>query len=138
MITNPLVLFDGKCNLCNGTVDFLIRKDSRKQLRFIALQSKEGKKLKKKFNVPVENDSVILIFKGRIFLESEAVLKIAEFLPYPWRIAAGFRVIPASLRNRIYKWIAVNRYRLFGKKKHCRVPTPEEKKMFPDQNDLKL
>lgn len=136
MNKNPLVLFDGVCNLCNGTVDFILKRDRKKQFRFVALQSEAGEKIRKKFRFPEEIDSVILIHKEKVFYESDAALEIARLLPAPWKWAVFFRIVPCSWRNALYRWIARNRYRLFGKKKECRIPTPEERKFFPEPNDL--
>lgn len=138
MIENPLVLFDGVCNLCNGTVNFILKRDKKKQFRFVPLQSEAGKKLKKKFFASGEMDSVALIYREKIYFESEAVLMIARLLPPPWRWAAFFRVIPVEWRNRMYRCVAKNRYRWFGKKTACRIPTPEEKRFFPEREDLNL
>ena len=134
----PLVLFDGVCNLCNGTVAFIIKKDSNKQFRFAALQSKTGKKSGEKYNIPSEIDSIILIYKNHIFYKSDAVLEIAGLLPFPWKLASMFKIIPKKMRNKMYQWIAKNRYIWFGKKESCRLPGPEEKLFFPEYDDLKF
>jgi len=136
MIKNPVILFDGVCNLCNGTVDFLIRKDRKRQFRFVALQSDGGEKIMEKYNIPADSDSVILIYDGKIYYESDAALKISSLLHFPWNVAKVFRIIPLKLRNRIYKWVARNRYKWFGKSNSCRVPSPEEQKFFPGPDDL--
>jgi predicted DCC family thiol-disulfide oxidoreductase YuxK len=136
MKENPIILFDGVCNLCNGAVDFLIRKDRKRQFRFVALQSEGGILIRQKFNVPADCDSVILIYNEKIYYESEAALKISELLHFPWKMAKVFRIIPLKLRNRIYKWIARNRYKWFGKRNLCRVASPAEKIFFPEPEDL--
>lgn len=123
----PILLFDGVCNLCNGTVNFIVKKDSKKQFRFVALQWATGKKIVDRFNLSANVDSVILVFKSRAFTESDAVIEIARLLPYPWKLALCIQIIPKRWRDRLYQWIAKNRYRWFGKKEHCRIPTPEEK-----------
>jgi predicted DCC family thiol-disulfide oxidoreductase YuxK len=136
MTNNPLVLFDGVCNLCNGTVDFMLKRDPKKQFRFVALQSEAGEKIREKFRFPEEIDSVILIHKEEVFYESDAVLEIARLLPAPWKWAVVFKIVPVNWRNAVYRWIARNRYHWFGKKENCRIPTPEERKFFPQPADL--
>jgi predicted DCC family thiol-disulfide oxidoreductase YuxK len=138
MTNNPLVLFDGVCNLCNGTVDFMLKRDREKQFSFVALQSEAGEKIKEKFRFPAETDSVILIHREQVFYESDAALEIARLLPAPWKWAVIFKVVPVGWRNAVYRWIASNRYRWFGKRKECRMPSAEEQKFFPGTNDLKL
>ncbi len=138
MIQNPLILFDGICNLCNNTVDFIIRKDKKRLFRFVPLQSESGIIILQNFQVPENTDSIILIWREEIYTESEAVLKIASMLPYPWGIAKAFKILPSFLRNHIYRWIARNRYNWFGKKNTCRIPTDEERKLFPDKDELKI
>ena len=136
MKNHPLVLFDGVCNLCNGTVNFILKRDRKKQFRFVASQSKAGKFLIKKFNIPPTTDSVILIFRNRIFIESDAAIEIVKLLPSPWKMALIFNTIPKKPRDKIYRWIAKNRYKWFGKKETCRVPTPDERKFFPEVTEL--
>src|SRR6056297_3398769 len=138
MSLHPIILFDGVCNLCNGTVDFIIRRKRGGQFRFVALQSEAGEKLRQHFNIPPETDSVVLIFNGDVYFESDAVLKTAWLLSYPWRLAVGLRIIPERWRNKIYRWIASNRYKWFGKKDTCRIPTPAERRQFPEWDDLEL
>jgi len=121
----PVILFDGFCNLCNGTVNFLIKKDRKKQFRFIPLQSEKGKSLIQKFQIPIETDSVILIKFNTVFFESDAVIEIAGMLNYPWKMGVIARFIPKKIRNKLYQLIAKNRYRWFGKRESCRVQTLE-------------
>lgn len=136
MNNNPLVLFDGVCNLCNGTVDFILKRDPKRQFRFVALQSEAGEKIREKYRFPEKTDSVILIYDEKVFYESDAAFEIARLLPAPWNWASFFKIVPVSWRNAVYRWIARNRYRWFGKKKECRLPSPEEQKFFPGPDDL--
>jgi predicted DCC family thiol-disulfide oxidoreductase YuxK len=138
MIQNPVILFDGVCNLCNGTVDFLLKRDKKKRFRFVSLQSEAGELIKQHFGLPEIPDSVALISNGNIYVESEAALEIARMLPFPWNFAGIFRIVPLRWRNSIYRWIARNRYRWFGRKSTCRIPAPEERRYFPEANELKL
>ncbi len=119
--TKPLILFDGICNLCNGAVDFILKRDREKQFRFVSLQSEKGQELISQFNIPEKTDSVILIKSKRVFFESDAAIEIARMLPVPWKWLGIFRVFPVKFRNGIYRWIARNRYQWFGKRDKCRL-----------------
>lgn len=135
---HPLVLFDGMCNLCNATVDFIIKRKGKTPFLFVPLQSEAGQKLLRKYNLSPENDSVILIDKDCVFIESEAALEIARRLTFPWKMAVCFKIVPGKWRDKVYRWIAKNRFRWFGKTASCRLPSPEEKIMFPEATDLNL
>ncbi len=124
-VKQPVILFDGICNLCNGTVDFLIKKDQKKQFAFVALQSDTGKLLTRKFKIAPETDSVILIYQNRVYFESEAAIEIARMLPFPWKLGGIFRIIPKKIMDGLYRWIAKNRYRWFGKRNTCRITTDD-------------
>jgi predicted DCC family thiol-disulfide oxidoreductase YuxK len=136
MNNNPLILFDGVCNLCNGTVDFIMKRDPKKKFRFVALQSEAGEVTRKKFSIPDEIDSVVLIYNEKVYYESDAALEIALLLPAPWKWSVVLNFVPVGWRNTVYKWIARNRYRWFGKKKECRIPALEERKFFPGPDEL--
>lgn len=127
-----IVMFDGVCNLCNRSVDFIIRHDRDRCFRFVSFQSVPGMQLMLQFGIQGNRETVILIGEGRVYYASEAAIKVLEILGYPWKVGAIFRIIPKCIRDRIYFWIAQNRYRWFGKRKTCRVPSPEEKMWFPD------
>jgi predicted DCC family thiol-disulfide oxidoreductase YuxK len=127
---NPIILFDGVCNLCNGTVDFLLKHDSKKQFRFASIQSEAAQLLFRKFQIPAETDSVILIKSNKVYFESDATIEIAGMLSFPWKMVAVFRIIPKKMRDNIYRRIAKNRYRWFGKRDICRIPAPMEKDSF--------
>lgn len=126
----PVILFDGVCNLCNGAVDFLLKRDRKKQFRFASLQSETGKFLIHQYAIHEDSDSVILIKSGTIYFKSGAVFEIAGMLPYPWKIAAFLKIIPKKTRDKLYDWIAKNRYRWFGKRETCRILSAEEKEFF--------
>ena len=125
-----VILFDGICNLCNGTVDFLIRKDRKKQFRFVALQSETGKTLIHKFNIPLSTESVILIQQNRIYFESDAAVEIAGLLPFPWKLGKLIKIIPKKIRDSFYRVIAKNRYKWFGKTDSCRLMAETDKIIF--------
>ncbi len=128
---NPLVLFDGVCNLCNHSVQTILRHDRHARFRFASLQSPLGEKLRGDFGIDREKvDSVILVEGGRWYKESDAALRIAHGLGGPWRLFGVFRLVPRPLRDAAYRLIARNRYRWFGKTETCWVPTPELRGRF--------
>ena len=126
----PVILFDGVCNLCNGTVDFLMKRNRKKQFRFASLQSETGAFLRHQYQIPAYSDSVILIKSETVYFKSDAAFEIAGMLSYPWKIAAFFKIIPKKIRDSIYDWIAKNRYSWFGKRETCRIPSAEEMEFF--------
>lgn len=127
----PIVLFDGACNLCEASVKFLIRNDKKDAFRFASLQSEIGQELLKKFNLPTQkHDSFVLIIDKKIYLRSSAALKICNYLGGFWRLCKIFWLIPKPLRDTVYDFIAKNRYKWFGKKSECMLPTPEIRKRF--------
>ncbi len=130
-LDHPVILFDGVCNLCNGSVIFIIKRDPRSQFYFAALQSDFGNKQLKNFGLPAtELNSVLLIKGGTLYQKSNAALEIAKHLNGLWPVIYIFKIIPPFLRDGIYTWVARNRYRWFGKKDACMIPTPELKSRF--------
>lgn len=130
-MTNPVVLFDGVCNLCNSSVQFLIRKDKQIRLRFASLQSDFGQTILQKFNLPQNNFSSFVLLEGeKIYLRSSAALRVAYYLGGFWKIFQIFWLVPPFIRNAIYDFIAKNRYKWFGKKAECMMPSPELKERF--------
>jgi predicted DCC family thiol-disulfide oxidoreductase YuxK len=128
---NPIVLFDGVCNLCSGSVQFILRRDPGARFRFASLQSPAGQELLARFGIDGQGiDSVIVIEGDRWFKESDAALRIARHLGGLWRLLTVFRLIPRPLRDRLYRFIARNRYRWFGKQETCWLPTPELRGRF--------
>ncbi len=128
---HPIVFFDGVCNLCNASVDFLIRHDKSGLLRYAPLQGNTARRLLSKQFLELP-DSVILYDTGKIYSRSTAALRLVNYLPWPYKILKIGYVIPRFLRDPLYDLIAHNRYRWFGKKETCRLPTSEEKKFFLD------
>ena len=114
----PVIIFDGFCNLCSGTIQFLIRHDSNNQFRYVAGQSKEGLDLLTRYNLKVP-ETIFLIGRDRVFSESDAVLEISNYLGYPWKLIRILKVIPGVIRNALYRFISRNRYRWFGKRDTC-------------------
>ena len=126
-----IILFDGVCNLCNSSVNFIIDKDKKDVFRFAPLQSDYGRNVSEKFGLPTGNyDSFVLIENGKCYIKSSAALKTARHLPHFYKLFYAFIIIPPFLRNPIYDFIASNRYKWFGKKDSCRIPTPELKNKF--------
>jgi predicted DCC family thiol-disulfide oxidoreductase YuxK len=125
-ILGPVVLFDGVCNLCNGTVAFAIARDSASRLRFAVCQSEAGQALLRRFGLPLrEFESFVLIEGDRAYVKSEAFLRLVTYLRRPWPSLAALRLVPASVRDFVYDRIARNRYRIFGRRTVCMVPTPD-------------
>ena len=129
--SHNLVLFDGICNLCNGSVLFIIKRDPDQKFRFTSLQSEAAQQYISRFSISGPHlHSVILIKKGKVYDRSSAALEIARELSGLWPVFYGFKIIPRFIRDAVYNLIAANRYRLFGKKEECMVPTPELKARF--------
>jgi predicted DCC family thiol-disulfide oxidoreductase YuxK len=128
---NKIVLFDGVCNFCNYWVNFILDRDPKNQFKFAALQSKKGTELLEQFNLPKDDfDSFILISDNKVFKKSIAAFEIAKQISGWPKIILPFRILPTLLTDFVYDIIAKNRYKLFGKKEACRIPTPEEKSRF--------
>jgi predicted DCC family thiol-disulfide oxidoreductase YuxK len=127
-----IVLFDGVCNYCNSMINFAVRNDKKGDLKFATLQSEAGKQLKNKFSIPAEIDSVIYIENGKVFTYSDAAIRISRYLRWPAKALYSLIIIPKFIRQPVYKWIARNRYKWFGKKEECMIPTPDVKERFLD------
>ena len=127
-----IILFDGVCNLCNTSVQYVIKHDKNDVFRFVALQSELGQKIIKHLGISDRNiDSIVLYEPGRAYYyKSGAALKIAKYLGGIFNYAFIFRIIPTGIRDIIYDYIAKNRYKWYGKKESCIIPTPELKAKF--------
>jgi len=126
-----LVLFDGHCNLCSGSVNWIIDRDPAGQFVFASLQSPVGRETLERFGMdPGRIDSIVLVEGERAYTKSTGALRVARRLGAPWRALAFLTVIPAGIRDAVYDWIARNRYRWFGRTDSCRVPTPELRARF--------
>jgi predicted DCC family thiol-disulfide oxidoreductase YuxK len=131
MGSSPVVLFDGVCNFCNYWVNFAIRHDRKKKLKFAPLQSDAGKEIIRPFNLPIKHlTSVILIDEGKAYTQSSAVFRICKYLNGGWKLFYGMIIIPKFIRDFLYNIIARNRYRWFGKKESCMMPTNEIRERF--------
>jgi predicted DCC family thiol-disulfide oxidoreductase YuxK len=127
----PFILFDGVCNFCNSTVNFVIKRNKKTIIRFTALQTGIGQKLLQEHNLPAEViQSFVFIEKGRAYTRSTAALKVCRYLNGIWPLCYGFIIVPKFIRDGIYNWIARNRYKWFGVRQECMIPTPDVKERF--------
>ena len=134
----PLILFDGDCNLCNGFVQFVIRRDPRARFRFAALRSAAAQAALADAGVREElPDSIVLLQGGRVRTRSAAALAILRGLGWLWPLLSIFLVVPRPLRDWVYDWVARNRIRWFGRQQSCWVPTPELRARFVDVDERK-
>ncbi|NIN63082.1 MAG: DUF393 domain-containing protein [Candidatus Aenigmarchaeota archaeon] len=132
-IPSPLILFDGVCNLCTGTVIFVIKRDNKSHFKFASLQSPLGQRLLGEFGLPREDfKTFVLVKDDRPYTQSTAVLKVLKEMPWGWPLIYGFIVVPRPIRDWIYRLIAKNRYRLFGKRSSCLIPANDVKNRFLD------
>ncbi len=128
-----VVLFDGVCNLCNGFVRFVVRRDRRGRVRFASLQSDAAAVLLRGTAVdPAALDSIVLVDDDGVHLKSDAVLRVARVLDGAWPAMTAFRLVPRPVRDAAYDLVARNRYRWFGRRDECMVPTPELRRRFLD------
>tara|TARA_R100001530_G_C4299785_1_gene150143 strand:- start:429 stop:875 length:447 start_codon:yes stop_codon:yes gene_type:complete len=126
-----IILFDGVCNLCNDAVTYIIKRDKKNVFKFAALQSEIGQELTSKFNIDTSKvDSIILIDGEKHYEKSSAALHISKYLSGAYPLLFGFMVVPKFIRNSVYDYIAKNRYKWFGKKESCMIPTAELKDKF--------
>lgn len=124
----PLVLFDGVCSLCNGAVDFIIRHDRRGDIAFASLQSDVGREaMVGTGHDPDALDTMVLVDGDGFWTRSDAALRIAGHMGGAWRLALALRIVPRFVRDAVYRVVARNRYRWFGKRESCRLPTLEER-----------
>ena len=126
-----LMLFDGVCNLCSGSVALAIRLDRKRALRFTPLQSPFGNVLAARYGLNLENpDSFIFFDNGQALQGSDALIALVRRLGRPWSLVAVCRVLPRGWRDAAYHLLARNRYRLMGKRDSCMTPTPEQQAQF--------
>ena len=130
---HSLILFDGVCNLCNGFVQFVIERDKNAKFMFASLQSEAAQNILKPFDFSIEElKTIVLVENGKIYLRSRAVLRIASQLGGAWKLSAMLYVFPSFISDAVYNLISKYRYKLFGKKDSCMIPTPELKQRFID------
>jgi len=127
----PVLLFDGVCNLCNASVNFVIDHDRAGRVKVGAIQSDAGQALLREYHLdPAYLDSLVLLDDGRAYVKSDAALRLARYLDGPWAWLDVLRALPKGLRDTVYDVIAKNRYRWFGVRDACRLPTPELRDRF--------
>jgi len=128
---NAVLVFDGVCNLCNGLVRFIIPRDPGGYFKFGTLQSVEGANVLERCGLsPGEADTVVLYEKGKCYIRSTAALRVFRRLRGLWPLLYGFIVVPRFLRDAVYTFVARRRYRWFGRRDRCMIPSPENKKRF--------
>ncbi len=127
---NRIILFDGECHFCNQSVQFIIKRDPHAFYKFASLQSDIGRQFCRDYAIPHDVDSLVLIEDNQYFIKSTAALRISKSLTGIWKIGTFFLLIPAPIRDMAYSFIAKNRYKWFGKKNACEIPSPEIRKRF--------
>ncbi|OLN21745.1 thiol-disulfide oxidoreductase [Domibacillus antri] len=128
---SAIVLFDGECNFCDSSVQFIIKRDAERYFHFASLQSDVGRKLTKEYNVPDDMDSMMLVEDGKAYFKSAAALRISRHLSRRWNMLYALVIVPSPIRDLFYDFIARNRYKWFGKKEdHCMLPSPDVRKRF--------
>ena len=133
-MTRPIILYDGVCNLCEGSVRFVLARDSARRFCFAALQSERGRQLLAENGLQAFGDlsAVVLLQDGKAYVKSDAALAIASQLDPPWPFFARFAFVPRPVRDTIYDFIGTRRYQWFGKKAECGMPTGDLKDRFID------
>lgn len=133
---SAIILYDGVCGFCDRSVQFVLRHDRSRRYRFAALQSRVGAELLKTHpTLPRSLDSLILIEGHRAYARTDAVLRIASGLGFPWKLAAALLILPAALRDPFYDAFAKRRYAWFGKLDSCPIPSPGTRERFLDRDE---
>lgn len=131
MNDKSVILFDGVCNFCNSAVNFTIKRNKKGNIRFAPLQSEAGQKLLQQYNLPATDmESFVFIENDTAYKQSTAALKVCRHLRGLWPLCFGFMIVPRFIRDGMYNWIAKNRYKWFGVRQACMIPTPEVKARF--------
>jgi predicted DCC family thiol-disulfide oxidoreductase YuxK len=126
---HPIIVFDAMCVLCSANAQFVLRHDRRHHFRLTSMQSEVGTALYRRFGMnPADPESLIIVTGDELLRDSKAVLAIYSALGWPWRAMAAFYLVPGFVRDPVYRWIARNRYRLFGQRETCWTPTVEQKR----------
>ncbi|MES3516783.1 MAG: thiol-disulfide oxidoreductase DCC family protein [Natronomonas sp.] len=127
----PIVLFDGVCNLCTTSVRWIVEHDRKGVVQFASLQSDAGQELLERFGLPTEDFESMLLVEGDTYYEkSDAAVRLAYHLGFPWSLGSVGSIVPKAIRDRIYDWVAANRYDWFGQHDSCMRPTPELQERF--------
>jgi predicted DCC family thiol-disulfide oxidoreductase YuxK len=128
-----ILYFDGICNLCAGAVQFVLKRNKKQNIFFASLQSKAGQEMLAHFGLPqTDFNSLVFVENGKMYQQSTGALRVARHLNAAWPLLFGLIIIPPFIRNAVYNWVAKNRYKWFGKKNECWLPTPDLKKRFLD------
>lgn len=131
MKQQPVILFDGICNFCNSAVNFTIKRDQKAIIQFATLQSEKGRMFLRQYNLPInEMKSFVFIEDGKAYTRSTAALRVCRYLRGAWPLCFAFIIIPRFIRDGIYDWIARHRYKWFGIRQECMMPSPEVRKRF--------
>ena len=132
MSPRPLLLFDGECSLCSSAVQFVLQHERDAELQFAPLQGAVAQRLLAEHGLdPAALDTLVVIAEGRALVRSDAALELARHMG-PWRMLRGLRIVPRSVRDAVYNWIARHRYRWFGKLETCWMPRPQDRERFVD------
>lgn len=125
----PIIVFDAECLLCSANASFVLRHDRRGYFRLAAQQSEAGAALYRRFGIdPADPETMIVVNGGCAVRDSDAIFAILRGLGWPWRLGCAGRAVPRVLRDPLYRLVARNRYRLFGRRRTCWVPTPEQRR----------
>ena len=131
MEKESILLFDGHCSLCNAAVDFVLKRNTKKKLLLASIQGTAGQRVLKMYQLPPSYlDTLVLVEQGKVYLGSTAALRVARLLRGGWPLFYALIIIPKGLRDRIYQWIGKNRYKWFGRRASCRMPTASERAHF--------
>ena len=131
MKVQPVILFDGVCNFCNSSVNFVIKNDKKGVILFAPMQTGAGQQLLKQYQLPVNDmQSFVFIESGKAYTRSTGALKVCRYLKNLWPLCYGFIIVPKFIRDGIYNRIAKNRYKWFGIRQQCMIPTPEIRARF--------
>ncbi|MEO5774073.1 MAG: thiol-disulfide oxidoreductase DCC family protein [Sphingomicrobium sp.] len=127
----PVIVFDAICPLCSANAQFVLRHDRKRRFRLASMQGEAGATLYRRFGINPENpETMIVVDGGRALRDSDAVIAIWSGLGWPWRLGAAARLVPRFVRDPLYRLIARNRYRWFGRRESCYVPRPEDRFRF--------
>ncbi|MEI9957009.1 MAG: thiol-disulfide oxidoreductase DCC family protein [Ferruginibacter sp.] len=131
MKQQPVILFDGVCNFCNSAVNFVIKRDKKAQIQFAPLQSEKGRLFLRQYNLPTNSmDTFVFIEEGKVYTRSTAALRVSRYLSGLWPACYGLIIVPKFIRDGVYNWVAKNRYKWFGVREQCMMPSPEVRKRF--------
>jgi predicted DCC family thiol-disulfide oxidoreductase YuxK len=135
MHKESILLFDGHCSLCNGAVDFVLKRDTRKKLLLASIQGPAGQAFLKKYQLPSSYlDTLVVVEQGKVYLGSTAALRVARLLGGGWPLFYGLIILPKGIRDRVYQWISEHRYQWFGRRDTCRMPTASERTHFLNED----